>query len=46
MWKKIYTKGEANPEKSLIGCFLAYALMVVLVAVVMYFVGMQFRWFE
>lgn len=46
MWKLLYTKGEANPNKSLIGCAVAYVLMVVVTAAIMYLAGLQFRWFE
>lgn len=46
MWKNIYKKGEANAEKSLLGCAIAYLIMAVVVAAAMYVAGMQFRWFE
>ena len=42
-WKKIYAKTEANTPKSLVGCLLAYALLLVISIAALYFLGAALR---
>lgn len=45
-WKKLYPKQEANPPKSLIGCVVAYGMLLVVVFGVFYLAGAALRWFN
>lgn len=38
-WKQLFPKQEANPPKSLIGCGVAYLMLVLLCVAVFYLFG-------
>lgn len=43
IWNQLFPKQEANPPKSLVGCGVAYLLLLILSIVLMYLFGAGLR---
>lgn len=43
LWQQLYRKTEADPPKSMAGCLLAYALLLLIGLTALYLAGATFR---
>jgi len=45
-WNRLFAKTGANPEKSMMGCLVANALLVALGFLFFWLAGVPIRWFQ